>query len=186
MSKRQTHRIVKDPCVPRAEGGSTFVGGVHIEPIPRCEESEMDEIATHGEVRDVRNKGPRLTPGVLTRSERRLCQEIGDADCRAEKAEAALDEAIKQVAAMSDGMGKVEAERDGLREGLRNIVMRCIVRVGWKAPYDARCKICVGFSPQPGAPVQHNNDPAARCPVGAAEALLAEIDAAREGEEAGG
>ncbi len=42
MSKRPTHRIVKDPCVPRAEGGSVFVGGVHLEPIPRCEESAMD------------------------------------------------------------------------------------------------------------------------------------------------
>ncbi|KKK85897.1 hypothetical protein LCGC14_2768640 [marine sediment metagenome] len=35
---------------------------------------------------------------------------------RAEKAEAALGEAIKQVATMSDEMGKVEAERDELRK----------------------------------------------------------------------
>jgi len=42
--------------------------------------------------------------------------ERDQAEACTEKAEADLAEAIKQVAAMSDEMGKVEAERDELRK----------------------------------------------------------------------
>ena len=38
------------------------------------------------------------------------------ANARALEAEGDLDEAVKQIAAMSDEMGKVEGERDELRE----------------------------------------------------------------------
>ena len=44
---------------------------------------------------------------------------IGELRQRAEKAEAALDEAIKQVATMSEEMGKIEADCEKLSEALQ-------------------------------------------------------------------
>lgn len=92
---------------------------------------------------------------------------------RAEKAEAALDEAIKQIATMSEEMGKVEAEREKLRKALQALYdAEWMVTHDWGGDRDSvmdKVRKALNIDPE-------TNEP---------RALLAEIDAAAGGEGAG-
>lgn len=80
---------------------------------------------------------------------------------RAEQAEAYLDEAVKQITAMSDEMGKVEAECDEMRKALQALYgAEWMVTHDWGGDREAvmrEVRTALGLDPETGEPLAKPN-----------------------------